>query len=60
MTTISMQMKGDAPGRENKGFCFVEFDSNETARDICKKLQVEHSLFSSNTEANLCVDVGFI
>jgi len=55
-----MQMKGDAPGRENKGFCFVEFDSNETARDICKKLQVEHSLFSSNTEANLCVDVGFI
>lgn len=35
----SITMKGDAPGRENKGFCFVEFDSNETARDICKKLQ---------------------
>lgn len=35
----SVMMKGDTPGRENKGFCFIEFDTDETARDVCKKLQ---------------------
>eukprot|EP00252_Welwitschia_mirabilis_P000424 TRINITY_DN10427_c0_g1_i2.p1 TRINITY_DN10427_c0_g1~~TRINITY_DN10427_c0_g1_i2.p1 ORF type:complete len:872 (+),score=224.55 TRINITY_DN10427_c0_g1_i2:175-2790(+) len=30
---------GDRPGRENRGFCFLEFDSVETAKIACKSLQ---------------------
>ncbi|XP_057872015.2 uncharacterized protein LOC131078359 [Cryptomeria japonica] len=32
-------MKGDPPKKENMGFCFIEFDTAETARNVCKLLQ---------------------
>ncbi|KAH9290751.1 hypothetical protein KI387_034868, partial [Taxus chinensis] len=32
-------MKGDPPKKENMGFCFVEFDTPDTARSFCKQLQ---------------------
>lgn len=32
-------MKSDPPKKENMGFCFIEFDTAETTRNICKLLQ---------------------